>query len=388
MDKPNATNIAQKMVTIFLIIFCLAAVVLILVKIAKKRVEYIRNGYPRAYNQFVYDNDIEICGKDRYSVLFKIGFRCESLWKADEEQIKKKEKLHLNNLKKQKDEIANKYPLAFKVFVVSNNINPNTTNVYDLQKITRRTTVYWEKEEKDLVEKKRVNNERQSNSNQIISSSIQKSLEKWKIEEFERRRKEQEEQEKKKFEDEKRKAAEAQQYKPEKDKILNLLRMNGITFFYHFTAASNIDSIKHNGGLYSWWSLDQKKLKVPFRGGEGIGYVLDQRYALQDYVRLSFCDDHPMAYKFKQQGIKLVLLKIDIEVATWNDTLFSDRNATDNSHHHGGRYEDLTKVDFDAVKMHYVRRDDPEFKPHQAEVMVKSFMPLKYIKNIDSPLYM
>jgi hypothetical protein len=39
-------------------------------------------------------------------------------------------------------------------------------------------------------------------------------------------------------------------------------------------------------------------------------------------------------------------------------------------------------VDFDATRMHYLRSDDPKFKLHQAEVMVKTFIPLKYIENI------
>ena len=126
-------------------------------------------------------------------------------------------------------------------------------------------------------------------------------------------------------------------------------------------------------------------------GGAGFdspSHSLDMRYGLQDFVRLSFCNDHPMAYRHKMNGVQLILLKIDIEVATWKYTLFSDRNAADSGHHHGGTIEDLKKVDFDAVKRNYVRRDDPDFKPHQAEVMVKTFVPLKYIKNIDSPLYM
>ena len=33
--------------------------------------------------------------------------------------------------------------------------------------------------------------------------------------------------------------------------------------------------------------------------------------------------------------------------------------------------------------LHYVRKDDDDFKPHQAEVMVKTFVPKKYIVNLD-----
>lgn len=35
------------------------------------------------------------------------------------------------------------------------------------------------------------------------------------------------------------------------------------------------------------------------------------------------------------------------------------------------------------LKKKYVRKDDPDFKFLQAEVMVKTFVPIKYIINID-----
>lgn len=205
------------------------------------------------------------------------------------------------------------------------------------------------------------------------------------MEERQKRQEEEERQKREREEEEKRKV-ELEKYKPDKDAIISLLRNNGIKCFYHFTARDNIALIKQYGGLYSWWSLKQKNITVPFLGGEGFGQQLDVRHGLQDYVRLSFCDDHPMIFKHQQNGIDLVLLKIDIEVATWKDSLFSDINATDNNHHHGGSNSNLRMVNFDAVKRNYVSRDDDDFKPHQAEVMVKTFIPAKYIINLDSPL--
>lgn len=95
-----------------------------------------------------------------------------------------------------------------------------------------------------------------------------------------------------------------------------------------------------------------------------------------------------MAYRHQKNGVQLVLLEIDIEVATLTDTIFSDRNAADSGHNHGAGINFLRKVDFEAVKMHYVRKDDPNFKPHQAEVLVKTFVPLRYIRNIDNPKYL
>ena len=48
----------------------------------------------------------------------------------------------------------------------------------------------------------------------------------------------------------------------------------------------------------------------------------------------------------------------------------------------GGSLLDLKRVNFDATKRHFVSKNDEDFKPHQAEVMVKTFVPLKYIVNI------
>lgn len=167
--------------------------------------------------------------------------------------------------------------------------------------------------------------------------------------------------------------------------IKKTLKDNKIDFFYHFTDVSNLDSIMQNGGLYSWYSCEQKNIKIPHPGGSPESRILDSLYGLQDYVRLSFCDDHPMAYRHIQDGANLVLLKINPEVACLHDTLFSNINATANGHSIGGSMEDLKKIDFCAVKKHYVSRTDPDFSTHQAECMVKSFIPLKYILNINNP---
>ena len=173
--------------------------------------------------------------------------------------------------------------------------------------------------------------------------------------------------------------------KSDKIEITRLLEKENIEYFYHFTAVENVPLIKKYGGLYSWWSLKQKGINVPFIGGSGgPSQSLDVQYGLQDYVRLSFCNNHPMQYRHKQNGVQLVLFKVDKEVATWSDTLFSDINATDNNHHCGGSISDLRRVNFSAVKRTYVSREDSDFKPHQAEILVKSFIPIKYIKNIVS----
>lgn len=170
--------------------------------------------------------------------------------------------------------------------------------------------------------------------------------------------------------------------------FITYLQLNRVVYFYHFTDVENLRSIKRLGGLYSWKYCVENDIIIPSPGGDSTSRNLDKRHGLEDYVRLSFCDDHPMAYKkHKRDGSQLVLLKIKIEVAAFEHTLFSDINATDNNHTNGGTIRHLKMVDIRATQRHFVRNTDPDFKLHQAECMVKTFVPIDYIVNIDYPDY-
>lgn len=162
-----------------------------------------------------------------------------------------------------------------------------------------------------------------------------------------------------------------------------ILQNNSITTFYHFTDQANLKSIKEHGGLYSWHYCDRKNIIIPYSGGDSLSRQLDIRYNLQDFVRLSFCDDHPMMYRLKKENRSLVLLQVRIDVAYFKNTCFSDINATDGDHIHGSSLQDLINIDFRAVKRNRVRKDDADFKTHQAEVLVKTWIPIDYITNIN-----
>lgn len=167
--------------------------------------------------------------------------------------------------------------------------------------------------------------------------------------------------------------------------IRNHLSANNIRCLYHFTDRRNLDSIRRNGGLYSWQYCDTHNIEIPYAGGDSTSRSLDCRYDLEDYVRLSFCDDHPMTYRLSQNGYDLVLLKITVDVAELETTLFSDMNATDNNCRYGSTLADLQRVDLNATQQHYLRNIDPLFKKHQAEVLVKTFIPIDKIINIYFP---
>lgn len=167
--------------------------------------------------------------------------------------------------------------------------------------------------------------------------------------------------------------------------ILETLRANGITKLYHFTDRDNLPSIINNGGLYSWADCEQKGITIPKQGGGDLSKSLDRRYNLQNYVRTSFTREHPMMYIAMNDGriTNPVILEISLDAADLSDTMFADRNAASNGVQFGKGVDALNKIHFNAVKAnkHFDLSDDE--KPfYQAEVMIKNFLPLKYITNI------
>lgn len=173
--------------------------------------------------------------------------------------------------------------------------------------------------------------------------------------------------------------------KSDGDKFIDYLQRKGIKYFYHFTDEQNLASIRRHGGLYSWYYCENNDILIPNAGGSSDSRSLDCRHGLEDYVRLSFCSDHPMQFRLQQSGARLVLLKIKIDVAAFKDTQFSNMNAAANAVQHGSTFEDLERVNIYAVKQTFVKKTDDIFHEHQAECMVKTFIPIEYITNIDHP---
>lgn len=179
------------------------------------------------------------------------------------------------------------------------------------------------------------------------------------------------------------------QRKDDANDILNYLRMKGIRCFYHFTDRQNLNSIRKYGGLLSWYYCKEHNIDIPNPGGDKLSRNLDRRQSLEDYVRLSFCEHHPMAYRKHNEGSDLFLLQVSIDVAAFRSALFSDRNAASSNFTCGSDLEHLKNVNINATQRHIVRRDEGEvFFLHQAECMVKTFIPIEYIININNPIKM
>ena len=80
-----------------------------------------------------------------------------------------------------------------------------------------------------------------------------------------------------------------------------------------------------------------------------------------------------------------VILEIDPEVIYDSETRYADMNATRTGAHVGGSLEDFKRIHFSSVKArkHFDLTEDEQ--PYfQAEILVKNFIPLKFITNISN----
>jgi len=168
-----------------------------------------------------------------------------------------------------------------------------------------------------------------------------------------------------------------------------VLRDENIVRLYHFTDESNLKSIIKNKGLYSWNRCEELGIDVKCYGGDDLSRKLDKHYGLEDYVRLSFAKNHPMKYVAKKEGRipNPVVLEIDPSIIYAKDTIYSNMNATRIGHLKGGKIKHLKKINFNIInkKNYYdlINKEKPFF---QAEVMVKTHLPLEYILNLDELL--
>ncbi|MGM9746477.1 MAG: DarT ssDNA thymidine ADP-ribosyltransferase family protein [Paludibacteraceae bacterium] len=169
--------------------------------------------------------------------------------------------------------------------------------------------------------------------------------------------------------------------------MLEKLKSEGITTFYHFTDRDNLQSIVDNGGLYSWDYCERNNIQISKPGGDLTSRDLDRRNGHQNYVRVSFTRNHPMMYVAQKDGriTNPVILEIALDVVARPGTLFSDKNAVKSDAQIGATYNDLCRIHFATVKRrtHFdVADDERDF--FQAEVLVKEHIPLEMITNISA----
>ena len=166
-----------------------------------------------------------------------------------------------------------------------------------------------------------------------------------------------------------------------------LLKHN-ITALYHFTDKENLQSIIDNGGLYSWKDAEEKGIAISKPGGSIDSHNLDRKKGLENYVRLSLVKEHPMKYVAKDENRQQqqVILVLAPELVFLKETKFSDKNAAARKYsvRIGPSIEDFRALHFDLFNQSYFDLSEEDQQFFQAEVLVKNFIPLKYILNIES----
>lgn len=166
-----------------------------------------------------------------------------------------------------------------------------------------------------------------------------------------------------------------------------ILDQHKIVKLYHFTDRDNLESIIKNGGLYSWMDCERKGIKINKPGGSSSSRQLDSSRNLENYVRVSFTTQHPMMYVAMKDGriSNPVILEIDPEVIYWNESLFANLNAARYTikPNIGPSISDFKQIHFQSVKARTHFDLPEEEQPYfQAEILVKNFIPLEFIKNI------
>jgi hypothetical protein len=156
------------------------------------------------------------------------------------------------------------------------------------------------------------------------------------------------------------------------------LREHGIQSLFHFTDASNLESIRQHG-LLTWKKLEEMKISAKVNSSE-LSHKLDSSKGLADFVRLSFCKKHPMMYiALKEKRISVpVVLEIKLEVVSRPGVLFCGVNAAAKA---AKASESPRVIRFDVVRAYSQHDVDQSLRPFfQGEVLVPDWIPPHLIK--------
>ena len=176
-----------------------------------------------------------------------------------------------------------------------------------------------------------------------------------------------------------------QNYRKDWNQFEKTIKKYKIKALYHFTDRKNLASIRQCQALYSWKYLEENGIAIPKPGGNSLSRRLDRNKNLEDYVRLGFNKKHPMMFVALNDGrIKdAIILEIDPCVIYFKDNLFSNMNAACAVAEIGHSIEDFVKIDFGfAIKDDRNICNINEKNASQAEVLVKTQLPYKYVKKI------
>jgi hypothetical protein len=184
------------------------------------------------------------------------------------------------------------------------------------------------------------------------------------------------------------KAIEQRKKEMEEEKLrgsMEHIRQFGITYLYHMTSITNLDSIlrhtllshneAHRRGLVS---VDISDPDVQDRRSRK---SIDN-LPLHDYVCLYFSPRNPMLYRRKDQQLEIILLGIDPCVLLDEHTIFSDGNAASGPTHFYKGISQLAQLPWDVINAQYWTDFEDGKRMKCAEVLVYLQMDVQHIRKI------
>lgn len=177
--------------------------------------------------------------------------------------------------------------------------------------------------------------------------------------------------------------------KPNWKEELDNLQLKGVSWLYHFSPKCNLTSILQYG-LMSRTYASACGITINQCGGNQLSHYLSDKFGYEDLIHLCFCTDHPMMFRVVQETKQpLVLFAIDPIVIAFKGTQLTDQNAASNAHQSIDSLVSMPNEVIAATKQHYVSRSSGIFGYHQAEVMVKQYIPPFFIsayKEVEIPV--
>ena len=119
-----------------------------------------------------------------------------------------------------------------------------------------------------------------------------------------------------------------------------------------------------------------------YPGGNELSHDLDMRLGNWNMISLNFTPYTPMAYNKKMEGVHLVFIEIDRDVATLDGVYFTDCNAASSGHNREKGVNGLRRVKFDVIHGKPKPWDEEWRKYVQAEILVPERIPIKMFKAI------
>lgn len=174
--------------------------------------------------------------------------------------------------------------------------------------------------------------------------------------------------------------------KEKNENTLNLFYNNGIQEFYHITPVENLNSIFIGfRALLSYEELQKHNVKVKYISNED-SHINDKIHGTQNYVKLSFRKITPMIYDRIRKGERLALLGIDPNIIKDYDQIFfchTNSTVKNAKYYRINNTDENSKLRFDVINAkHGFLKNTPEYAAMQAEIMVKVYIPLRYIRFI------